>query len=518
MEVTRQFRTGDKGFVEDLYALLRLKGNGLPSKQRTDKLAQYAASKAGISPVNAKIIINKRAQILKQSVSMAYFRALMNFPDPVDAVRRMLLNFQKLYLKYREAQCRTCSFMSQCDFGKQYGNATVDIRRVADVDFKKKVHPSCPVLPQIEMTYQFMEAMASLKATVHNQMEEAEVAGVLSAEEIAEMELEAEEMLLELDSDDSLEEDTLETEEGVSFASPLDDGKGRNVPGATTYRGSHDGREYVKQFETMMDMLTKEQLMLFELGRKFTLALTEEKKGEFKPTDVMSQDRKVDKIETLSDITKLVSSEHGLPDEVFDKRLEEKSLQKNQDLKRIQKKKLLYLLIDNSGSMGTTIQGNRYGMLSRGALAVVFSTSLTKRVRDDGGMVFFRFFGDAPSSLMSARAKDEFDPVMKMMAHMSFNGGGTDIVKVIRAAVKDIKNAKDEIAKSEIILISDCEDSFDAAAVRGLLGNLEMNVLDISGNKNRLHYDGSKALKAAGAKYHIVDPQNVDIKKIVEII
>jgi uncharacterized protein with von Willebrand factor type A (vWA) domain len=250
------------------------------------------------------------------------------------------------------------------------------------------------------------------------------------------------------------------------------------------------------------------------------LTIMEEKKGEFRPTEVMSQDRKAERIEHLSDVPKLLPVEHGKPDEVFEKGLQERSLQKQQDMKSLKKKRLRYLLIDNSGSMRTALQSNRYAMLTRGALATVFAMSLTKRAREEEGMVFFRFFAGSPSMLYSARQKDEFDTVMKGIAHMDWSGGGTDILSVVSAAVNDITEAKDEIAKSEIILISDCEDSFNANSIKKVLGKLPMNVLDISGNAGarRLQYEGSKALKQAGVKYHLVNPGAVDIKAIVELI
>src|ERR1044072_4391436 len=172
-EVSTQFRTGDRGFVEDLYALLRRQGNGMPSKQRTEKLIEHVQKTAKISAISAKILVTKRLFSLKQISSMAYFKALQSLGDPVDAVRRILQNFQLLYMKYRQAQCMTCHLQSQCNFGKQYSAATVDIRRVLDADFKNKVHPDCPVLPEIDVVNQMAEAVKTFKSMVKNQQAEA---------------------------------------------------------------------------------------------------------------------------------------------------------------------------------------------------------------------------------------------------------------------------------------------------------------------------------------------------------
>lgn len=520
-EINLQFRTGDKGFVEDIYSLMRLKGSGLPSKQRADKLTTYLATQAGINPVSARIMMNKRMQVLKQMTQMAYFKALSTMPDPIDAVRRMFINFQSLYFKYREAQCRTCPLLAKCDFGAQYKNMTTNIAKVIDPDWEKKINSSCPSIPQLEIANQLSEAMERMKQMAQQQGPEAELAGVPLDEKAEE---DAEEEAFDSSCDDNLDDIAIEAweEENLHFADPLSKGGDARFHAAGAYSGSHTGENYVRHFEEMINKLTAQKLVIFELGQKFGLALTEDKSGHFSPVDEMSQDKKEEKIETESDVPKVLPSQLALPDHLFEKRLAERSLEKKQDLKRIQKKKLLYLLIDQSFSMTARLTSNRFGMMTRGGLSVIFSMALCRRVRDDGGMIFVRFFSTSPASRLTAKVKDDFDPLMRLISHANFNAGGTNILNAVSAAMRDITNAKDEVAKAEIILISDCEDSFSPQGVIDATKGVELNVLDVSGDTpgghGSFHYDGSKSLKAVAKNYHRVDLSAPDISQIVKIV
>jgi hypothetical protein len=271
--------------------------------------------------------------------------------------------------------------------------------------------------------------------------------------------------------------------------------------------------------------------MLFNLGQRFGLALTAHKKGKFKPTEVLSKDRDVQKIKGESDVPKLVPSEHALPDELFEEKLGKRSLQKKQDMKPQKKRRILYLLIDNTGSMQTALFGNTYRVLSRGALASVFSMALTKQVRDEDGILFCRFFADGPGRLISAKDKDDFDMALQLMANADFNGMSTNILAAVSAALKDISQARksEPIASSEILLITDCQDNFQPDKVKQMLGTQELNVLDVAAireedaqlqgmNALDLFYEGAKALKSVAKNYYKVDPYDMDVNKIVKTI
>jgi len=514
--VSNEVKAGDGGLTEDIFSLLRLHGNGIPDQDRIAKMADFAALKTGTNSLNVRIMMNRRAAFLKQISKMAYFRALSESSDAVNSTRRIFLTFQKLYLKYREAQCLTCQYLTACDFGKQYANATTDIGKVVDPDFSNKVHADCPVLPQVSAINQIAEAMAQWKKMVSAQEAEAQVAKInMGAADEDEKEAE----FAEIDSDTDSGNLSFDEEEDDTVYFPEADVKG-SPRRRSKYSGSHDGSQYVRQFETMVEQLNKTQLVIFSLGQKFGYALNKDKKGKFKPTEVMSKDRDKSKIRSEVDIPRLVPSEHALPSSVFNERLGKKALNKQQEMEPSKRKRILYLLVDNSGSMKSILSQNKYGMLTRGALATVFSLTLTRQVRDEGGIVFCRFFAGSAGYKLEARTKDEFEPLLQMMTNASWNGGSTNIPAAVFAAMSDIKDAKktEDISKSEVLLITDCQDSFDAATILNELGPQGMNILDVSGTAKAFEYEGSRVLHKVAKAYYRVDPSNIDITKIVSLV
>ena len=195
-----------------------------------------------------------------------------------------------------------------------------------------------------------------------------------------------------------------------------------------------------------------------------------------------------------------------------------KSLSVKQNLKKDKsKKQLLYVVIDSSGSMCQQLEGKvASGLVTKASLSVLFSSALAKRIMEDGGILFTRFFDGGVGDLIEAREKDEFERLMFTIARNSFDGGGTDIVKAIQTAVQDVQAAKDELASAEILLLTDCQDAFSAAQAKAAAGKYKINTLDISGRQG--HESVKEALKAISAKYYFVDHKQLDISKMVSLV
>jgi hypothetical protein len=157
--VTRELALPDSGFGEDLFALLRLKGSGLPSKDRLLATAKRIAAKEQVPWQGVHLLMAKRKTLLEGIVKLPYFHGIsVTQKDLVFGVRRMLSTFRTLYLKTRQAQCLGCSLKSQCAFGQQYEKVASDITKVLDPDYQKKVHDNCPHLPEITSANQIAEA------------------------------------------------------------------------------------------------------------------------------------------------------------------------------------------------------------------------------------------------------------------------------------------------------------------------------------------------------------------------
>lgn len=507
-EISKEIGVTDLGFSEDVFSLMRLKGNGLPDPARIELMADAITKNSKLSKIGAKLLMSKRKMILERMIGLAYFKSLAAQKDLVLGVKRLLISFKTLYYKQRQSQCMSCKLRNNCDFGKQYGNSMTDITKVIDPDFQIKAHQDCPVIPEISFVNQFDAAMQSFlqfMAQQNQALTQAAGANVGPASGV---------QALTADDPDPQQDGEIDPESANDdYVPSRGDGSGDN----TGYNNTHTGQHICQVTEAFINQVTNAQLLIFELGRNFDLALQKAKNANFKPVPQVEHDQNQDQIKSESEVSKLVSSQHGLPEEVYDARLKKKQLIKREYQKPDDKKQLLYLLVDSSGSMsGQLVSNSRYNLYTRGILATVFSLSLARKVKADKGIMFLRFFEGSPSMLHKATSAQDFDDLFQVITKNNYGGGGTDIPAALQAAVTDIErqDAEEALAKSEILLITDCEQALDKAMLKTLLKKHECNVLDVSGGS----HGTNQALKALAKNYYKADEAAVDVNKLVALL
>ena len=96
LELSKLFRIVDAGLTEDIFSLLRYKGNGLPDEDRQKSITTYLVGKTSINQVSASIMVKKRAQFLRKITNLNYFKALCMSNDPLSSVERILTSFRYL--------------------------------------------------------------------------------------------------------------------------------------------------------------------------------------------------------------------------------------------------------------------------------------------------------------------------------------------------------------------------------------------------------------------------------------
>ena len=525
----RQYGFDDPGFVEDLFALLRLKGNGIPTTSRIEKLAAYLnKNNKDVSLIGLRLLLNKRRLILESLVKIPYFHGLSKLPDTTAATERLILQFRTMYYKVRAAQCLSCDLISTCDFGKQYSSVIKDIRKVIDPDYEKKVHKDCPELPAIEGLNQFAIGFSALAKTVSNapekkaaEMEQhpsyntprttppppaASTNEVEGQVDILEQEMAEESLMVD-------DEDPEDVGDGVVHLDGMEDKPNQHAD--VEYMGDHNSQSLCSPTEKLIKDLTVKQLMVFELGSKFTKEMQHSVKRKFAPTPELNQSKDSANIEKVSDLTQLVTNQHALPEEVFDKKLANKSLQKNRNLKTQSKKKKLYLLVDNSSSMTKFLGGSsQFQLFTRGALATLFALSIVRRLEEDKGTAYLRFFTGNVSPLYKAEKAEEYEELRNFIGSASFISGSTDIVQVVSVAQKDMKEKGHNMSDVEILLITDCEDSIGEQELKDAIAGAEFNVLDVAGVGSH----ASTILKAAANRYYKADQNAASLNEIVKLL
>ena len=520
-QVSKRFGFDDAGFVQDLFAFIRLNGAGLPSKGRVEKMAKYAATHTKrVNEMSVRLLIAKRKLILEKLSKLPYFAALCKASDPLDSTERLILNFRTLYFKARQSACMSCSLMTQCDFGKQYGEVVKNITAVIDPDYKQKAHPNCPELPDIEEVNQMVMSIHAMgllsRPSEEKLIAEEESRNSNSESEIKELnavnEALSEKLEEDKEEDDEEGEDELDPED-INQDVVIGSGAGKGEQ----YDGNHDYNHIINLSESLIKRTTAAKLLIFDLGTKFSKALTKAARGKFKPVENVDVDTSQSNIRSEADLPQIEASQHGFPKQVFEQRLGKRSLTKKQYGKPESKRKLLYLLIDNSGSMGTFIGGtNPFSLFSRGALASLFALSLCDLLAQDGGVMYVRFYSSEAGVMKSASNKEDFKTVRAFIGSASYNCGGTDIPKAIRRVLYDISQAKDDLHSVELLLISDCQDNFLASDLKKELqaANVELNTLDV----NQGAGDAAIVLKQISNRYYQADSNEADLEKIVKLV
>jgi hypothetical protein len=284
------------------------------------------------------------------------------------------------------------------------------------------------------------------------------------------------------------------------------------------FRSRFNGQHACQVIEDFVEKVTHTQLMIYELGRELDVALDSGTDRKFNPVDHVDKDRNPEYIRGIHELPKVAPSQHALPDEVFDAKLAHKSLVKNQHRQPDKKKQLLYVLLDSSGSMSTWLGGNQNSLLTRGTLASVLTMALARKIKREGGILFVRFFEGSPGPLIAAREADQFDALSTQISLGNYNGYSTDILSAIRVAVSDIEQASDELAKAEILVVTDCDDSFDVATLTTALKGFPLNALDVSGGGHQSQFAAQSSLKSCAKKFYKADEAVLDLKKLVSLV
>jgi uncharacterized protein with von Willebrand factor type A (vWA) domain len=534
----QRYKISDRNFVEDVFSIVRLKGNGLPDVARAERLANFFSQAKKTSLVITKAHVNKRIQVLRQMIKTGVFQNFVSGKsslNDMEFTESLLSGFVKLHSKLRQSQCMTCMFMNDCAFGKQYGAKVRDITVVQDPDYTKKVHPSCPQAPQIDLVNQLGSATGFANGLAEDEDKQASMMAAtesaqgglpledgsqvpIDKQEMQQM-LEAEEAAIkaQIQADSDLESLDDESEDFMSSV-------GTNSAGKTIkhYDARHRGGQSVVLDEAMINRLKVSQLMIYELSMKLESLLAKHKQGTFRNTDKLTKERKQDTIKSVSDVSKLVPNQHAQDEDVFNVKLVKKQLIKKQQTEPQSKRQLLYLLIDVSGSMRISAGlSNAMGFITRASLAASFSIALSRRVLDDGGILFARAFAGSVGPLYECKEKEKHAQFERAMADCNFNGGGTDIFSALHWAHTDITTNKGDIAKAEILIITDACDRFQEGHIkklREMFKDVTLNTLDVTaGDSTRL--DGAaKQLDELSDSYMKIDPTKNNLADMVQLV
>lgn len=156
----------------------------------------------------------------------------------------------------------------------------------------------------------------------------------------------------------------------------------------------------------------------------------------------------------LGEINRLVKSEWALPSVLRNFRLVTRAAQVRERVEREEKKQLLYIIVDCSGSM-------KDGQRVAKAGGVLFNR--LKAVVAGEAELYVRFFDSRLHKEHYASNAVEAKALMKVITEGNFSGGSTNISGCAREAQKRIEEivATTKTARPELVIVTDGDDSIN---------------------------------------------------------
>lgn len=211
--------------------------------------------------------------------------------------------------------------------------------------------------------------------------------------------------------------------------------------------GGEDPKQAVKLAE---DMLKGKEIMLRisrNLDKLTRMKVSRQIKLE---PDPEGDERRLRPLEHFGELMRIPQSAWALPRNYRNYLAVTQQLPVRERVTKRERKQLLYVICDCSGSMGS---GQR--LYKAGGIVM----NRLKAVIDGDAELWFRWFDTGLKKRHEARTAEEARALIKEIARGNSSGGGTAIANCVRAAVSDIQElATEDHWRPELVVISDGDD------------------------------------------------------------
>lgn len=202
----------------------------------------------------------------------------------------------------------------------------------------------------------------------------------------------------------------------------------------------------------------------------------------------------MDRLRSQDQLPNLRPEELAYPDPLRTERIVSGQAKRNRFFNLVQEVKLLYVLEDESGSMGETFsKGSAKWMWSRGIVI-----RLTRQAMRGRSKFIYRSFDASPKSAIRVTNAQEASQFFRHAISVAPSGGGTNILGALEQAIEDINNDH-SLTEATILLISDGEDSDvdNPGYIQQLLGpKIKLHVILIGAH--------NQALQQVATSYQVI--------------
>ena len=208
------------------------------------------------------------------------------------------------------------------------------------------------------------------------------------------------------------------------------------------------------------------ELQVFNLASKQDwLEFNLEAKTELSQTLYPADKIEIEPIQDFSELEFVLPEQFLTEEDEFYRQIASNEMLVVKFFESIVRAKLLYILLDVSGSMQEQLQsGSPKHVWARGVVI-----NLLVNAQREGGKFFFREFASDPYGLIVVENPSEMKSLANRLLQQTFDGGGTNIRSAVQTAVNDIRTKGGDLAESELLVITDGQDEMDESWLRSLL-------------------------------------------------
>ncbi|MFA6971797.1 MAG: VWA domain-containing protein [Gallionella sp.] len=226
------------------------------------------------------------------------------------------------------------------------------------------------------------------------------------------------------------------------------------------------------------------ELKIYDLSKKLEFTIRTSPKGKW--NEVLYPDNGMDvcRMKGIRDITRLLPSQFAMDDDLFLKKLLNKELLKKKYTQRQEKRQILYMIVDNSGSMDDKASNT----FRKFEICKAVAIALMKKLIDNEDLFYFRWFSGQPQSLHKIKTKKDAIAFVPYIMYNRDGDGDTNIMYALETACQDIKSKKvDKADMMDILLITDGYAQVDVEQTNKCLGDkidLHSVIISTCGDSN----------------------------------
>jgi len=219
---------------------------------------------------------------------------------------------------------------------------------------------------------------------------------------------------------------------------------------------------------------------MYELSKRLEFTIRASKKGKWNEVPFPDNGMDISRMKKIRDITQLLPSQLALDDDVFLKKLLSKELLKKKYMQRQEKRQILYMIVDSSGSMSDNVLKN----MMKIDVCKSVTIALMKKMIENEDFFYFRWFTTGVSPLHKIKTKEEAMDFLPKLVYGQNADGGTNIQNAIRVATEDLKSKQlEHWDLADILLVSDGIAVVNVEECNKMLEGIDMHTIMITHEK-----------------------------------